>query len=672
MPIVSGTSIGLDNTCKSVSALQEFFGVRAELEQNSALAHLTQYQAALKYDLQLFSNPEKHARLSQINHLISGLKQFKSDPRLQKLNIEYPTYPNAIKALINDQYSNLYSVLLRPTAQDFYIKKLNQVFSVERTNDESGAPRSPLYNALMAIPIPPQRGKRGLLINAVLSSEAGQANNFLSLVETLEEKTKLLFGIDIDFSEYTKDSIDAEMLFDENTTANEYIDALLAFSAPELFSTMNEPPFNTIQTSEELSMLTQFFLAQVNVYCKSLDLSTSNFGIILDDNPALSQELAGRIVFAYTKNLSVENLLLQFINKHAVEFDLQRALRKQDIRKIKRRFVSDYKTIKVLQNFDEFLILDTLHPGLFVTHQGAIGIDFIEYVRSGLKINEQSLNDIYENYPNTHDIINNRHRLNGLSWSVLSTMQQIAWNMSVMSNHQSRWLQDASEIFPNESQPISQMMSIPHDNSHISNSISISFLNLSLSQLALVCEVYQIGLYRIMAKEREFLWITQGLSAEAYQIILNQFINSETDYLHFISNLNENEWHTGYDILKTTLPRIINIQPNHTIKGLRFFYKNNYTRILSTVPEKERLLVSQMPALIRQLQAILPDSPLPREFVTSVFTEDSVKANAQFEKIQSQSGQSAAAICAEMPSLWKEKVERQLISPVEIIARAAI
>ncbi len=40
MPIVSGTSIGLDNTCKAVMSVQEFFGRGSHAEQITALKEL--------------------------------------------------------------------------------------------------------------------------------------------------------------------------------------------------------------------------------------------------------------------------------------------------------------------------------------------------------------------------------------------------------------------------------------------------------------------------------------------------------------------------------------------------------------------------------------------------------------------------------------------------------
>ena len=58
LPIMSSTQdadmeIGLDNTCKSVYSLQEFFGYAGSNQQREALGALCSYQEALEHDLLL-------------------------------------------------------------------------------------------------------------------------------------------------------------------------------------------------------------------------------------------------------------------------------------------------------------------------------------------------------------------------------------------------------------------------------------------------------------------------------------------------------------------------------------------------------------------------------------------------------------------------------------------
>lgn len=51
MPIMSGSEIGLDNTCKSAYSLQEFFGLLGANQQSTAVGTLEDYKAALEFDL---------------------------------------------------------------------------------------------------------------------------------------------------------------------------------------------------------------------------------------------------------------------------------------------------------------------------------------------------------------------------------------------------------------------------------------------------------------------------------------------------------------------------------------------------------------------------------------------------------------------------------------------
>ena len=67
MPIMSGTEIGLDNTCKSVYSLQEFFGLAGADKERSALGVLTDYKAVLEFDLKYM--PASAAKTAKAHRL---------------------------------------------------------------------------------------------------------------------------------------------------------------------------------------------------------------------------------------------------------------------------------------------------------------------------------------------------------------------------------------------------------------------------------------------------------------------------------------------------------------------------------------------------------------------------------------------------------------------------
>ncbi|OGV49184.1 MAG: hypothetical protein A3F46_04565 [Legionellales bacterium RIFCSPHIGHO2_12_FULL_42_9] len=287
MPVVrvsvGETGISLDNTCKSVYALQEFFGKSQRPQQVTVQNELLHYKEALKFDISLLMDmpvlkEQKQERLDQINQYIDLIKTIQSNAILNTLDSQFPTYPEPLQRLMRERNTNLYSMVLRPTVQDSYLRSVNPVFSVKRTNDLRGNPNSRFYQALhdtyQRIPIVP-KDARTHLTAAVVRSLAGQTITFENIQHALSQKTKELLGVHADFTKTndgkkaTKAFIDEQMRFldsDMPVTAIDYVDALLGFCVPALFDTLLEPTFYTIKTAEELSILTQFFLATVNIW----------------------------------------------------------------------------------------------------------------------------------------------------------------------------------------------------------------------------------------------------------------------------------------------------------------------------------------------------------------------------------------------------------------------
>ncbi|HHF0524011.1 TPA: hypothetical protein ACTUT5_000231 [Legionella anisa] len=452
MPVVSGTSIGLDNTCKAVLSVQEFFGRSSHSEQITALNELNSYKAALIFDLSLIreETPLKQAkqeRLKQINDYIAQLESLKTNTVLNSLNGDYPAYPEPLKTLMQNNDSNLYSIQLRPQVQDINLRTVKPVFSINRANDAQGNPDSRFYKALwdsfQQLNIRPQ-DTRSRLIKAVISSP--EAKHFKGIQQVLNQHVMALLGVEINFNQFadtptqysasnkalaaiythetaqgrkielfeinnvlgskqpeelyqqylayinadpnpevTQDFVNAQMGFGDKVDTEEYIETLLGLCAPNIFDAVVESPFYAIHEAEKdaaiekLSILTQFFMAEVNVYCASCGLSSVNFGVILDSSEELSQEIAARIVSVHPLGRSIEDTLLEFINEHHAEFQLIKPLTPEEGRTIKMRFTEDYTQVKDSPHFDEFMLLDKSRPGLFVAHQGSIGVDFSEF-----------------------------------------------------------------------------------------------------------------------------------------------------------------------------------------------------------------------------------------------------------------------------------------------------
>lgn len=187
VPLVQGQEISTDNTCRLGAALNEF--------KLNVLGELNTYKSELECDLQLLEDSSplkalKKTRLMQINAYIRVL------PEMQD------KYSNAITSQMQI-ISNLYSMQLRPHIQDSQSKVERPTFSVERTNDVDGNPKSALYNAMYKVfpntqiaPLDP----KSLLETAVLGSQPCPVS-FSEIQLEMTNQCQRLFGINVDFTQ---------------------------------------------------------------------------------------------------------------------------------------------------------------------------------------------------------------------------------------------------------------------------------------------------------------------------------------------------------------------------------------------------------------------------------------------------------------------------------------
>ena len=393
VPVVGGQEISTDNTCKATVALRDFF-------DGGALRELNAYQDALTFDIQLLEvgDPErlaKEARLAQIGSYIGAVLAMRQN------------YGDAMNALMT-RPSNLYGIQLRPRSQDSQSRVVNPAFNIERHNNAAGIPLSALYNTMhhtFPTIVIALQDPRASLTAAVLA-DLPRHPCFTDIQRVLGEKCRQLFGLDIDFTQESDNtpinqaSIDVLLAADEDSpaTPQDYIKMLLAVRASDVWETIpSPPPFYSIpattdvhERTECLSILTQFFLANLNIYCKARGISAQNFGTILDASPHLSNELVHVVAAALTAGDEVESQLCDFCNAHVAEFGLSRPLTAGDVMAIKQKFERTYRTVTATKenpHMDDFMILDCDAIGetaKFVTHQCSICTNFAEIVDAAL------------------------------------------------------------------------------------------------------------------------------------------------------------------------------------------------------------------------------------------------------------------------------------------------
>ena len=386
MPFIAGLDVSTDNTCKSDLELKAFF-------EGGAFNELDSYKNTLEFHLSLLGEGDAHykakkERLTQLNTYIKAVVDMRD------------SYKTVVNTVLSNP-SNLYSIQLRPRVQDPVSSVVNPVFTINRGNDFLGNPSSYLYNEMQAVFSKLALGKpnpRTLLINKVLENLPQDAG-FDAIKQVLKSQCTEQFKIDIDVESRVDNAgvkkpvdkayIDALMGLDEGEEASskEYIDTLLGACAPNLWRMIPGSPFylgiydDEAHQTESLSMMTQFYLGVLNVYCRAKGISDKNFGVVLDGSSTLSQALVDIVAGALGRGEEVEPAMIGFFNRHKKEFKLSREFTAQDKDAIIQKFESTYRTVTATKenpHMDDFMFLDTEAEGeqaIFITKNGLICTD---------------------------------------------------------------------------------------------------------------------------------------------------------------------------------------------------------------------------------------------------------------------------------------------------------
>ncbi|MFA6303331.1 MAG: hypothetical protein WC627_09405 [Legionella sp.] len=387
VPINTGTLIGLDNTCMAFEALDSFFG--NDNQNSSALTSLNQYKISLEADINAMEDNDlrrlKEDRLCQVNEYLASLPK-------QKPFFNIWNYPEPIKRLASSPKSNLYSMLLRPYYDSNAAYQTNFALFQLRRKDNSLCLCFPtLFDSLN-------------LINGSSYSVRNHKENLISLARNKLECTfpfvitkainRLVSALTIAYKELFNNPIDFfvnEEILDQlgyeqegkiynKKELNDLLAGIISYRDAQLSIFPMQSPFSKYRDTS-WTVLIQFFLAEVNFYAHAQQIATINFAAVLDSKPLLANEFSNTIQTAIFQKLSIENVICEFISKHADHFKLKRSLNTKDYKECARRFSQHWEIIKDSPHFDEFMILDHEKKGRFFAHQGAICVDFSDYVR---------------------------------------------------------------------------------------------------------------------------------------------------------------------------------------------------------------------------------------------------------------------------------------------------
>lgn len=381
VPFIGGSSIATDNTCQTMTALNNFLGRNPR--SVSAKTELLKYKEALDYDLQqpLPTTVEqaKRERLTQINELIRNLDIFLTEPTTQRIpsGLSIDSFPPEFKQLMQ-QKKNLFWVLNRPSFQDGYLNGSNYVFSMRREGT------SLFYNSILRLgrqlrPDIMQGGLEDVFKRRCLSVLSEDAT-----LETIQRVMKE--QMDQLFAEVCPDSppLSAALAFDFTTSSygkitedyismlvadysklslEEKIIALIQSCASERLVQIDPSPFHELFATgaldlEKFSIMLQLFMGMTNIYAYAHDMTTKNFAQVLEDT-SLANAFEVDVLAKMRAGIAIEKAIIEWMNEQRHKFFSPATLQLSEtqLEEIKAMFLSRYQVIKDAPHFDEFMVL---------------------------------------------------------------------------------------------------------------------------------------------------------------------------------------------------------------------------------------------------------------------------------------------------------------------------
>ncbi len=183
--------------------------------------------------------------------------------------------------------------------------------------------------------------------------------------------------------EYARDIL----AYDSDTSISEWIDGLIStrITKDEFWSQIPSSIFYDIpgnrltkEGADSLSIKVQFFLGEINGYCKMHDLSVKNFGAFFDQEPNGSR-LAAIVKQGLIDGESIEALIFNEINQYHQHLGLTIPLTPKQQEYMVQKFTEHYRAIKGSPHFDEFLIANPDLPGSIYSHRGKMCVHFKEF-----------------------------------------------------------------------------------------------------------------------------------------------------------------------------------------------------------------------------------------------------------------------------------------------------
>ena len=376
IPIIAGSDIATDNTCKTFNVLKKYRdNVQTELDFFDNLFELL----GDRYTSQ-------RAQIQQYKNIVESLHQQGAFNGLQADDFN----SDVLKEFL-DQSNSM--VLDPQTNRDNFLKSSNPTFSLQHerfgqekvsesilgiklreaiTNIERIKLDTPsIDNFKEALPdidindeAPLERCKEAWLQAGFTERQWTDAGG------ALEERIKLILEI--------KD--EETISFDKDQLCGS-LDSVWPIIAQNQisFNSLANDIFTITETNEvktdKIAVLIQFFLGNINIYLKDIDRETINLGEIFDSSEDLSSSLANAVQESLTRGDNTADTIINFLEINGLCPELSEE-QKQEVKKL---FINRYMTIQDSRHFDEFFILpkDTNSPWFY--YGGAFSLELTNF-----------------------------------------------------------------------------------------------------------------------------------------------------------------------------------------------------------------------------------------------------------------------------------------------------
>ena len=384
MKVIGGHSIATDNTCRTYQALKDFFA-----NAPKELDTLIDMQAAL--------NPESKV-LAQLRTYRTLLDTIMTTSSSGITADDYQaSIPPGLHAMVLDSQ----------TDPDNFLKSTNPIFFVAHKREGDGLieQRSVLGSTLRAAfadirkenikpsgpsvaayaerarnePLPTSEEDETILkkLHSIWQALHYPEASWTLAEGALQERIEMIKQVgDLD-DNYDIDQIShalddkAEMLFQENLSS--YAASIVANIA-----------LDDTTKADKLSVLTQFFLATVNIYLYDKKAYQTNLGAVFDADQHLSSALAEKIKVALNAGNDAENAIVEFL----VEKRCMEALSPDEMAAIKAAFSTQYLAIRDSDHMDEFFVKPQDTDSCWFEYGGALSVELCQFANN-INIEEQ-------------------------------------------------------------------------------------------------------------------------------------------------------------------------------------------------------------------------------------------------------------------------------------------